>query len=73
MEEKRDLVEATVEEGAVMEGEEEGMVEEAGVEAEAMAVEVEVAVAAVMEGEGADTAAKVVAVEASNAIGVQSQ
>src|SRR2546422_2467580 len=64
-EEKRDRVEATVEEEAVMEEEgEEDIVEEAEVEAEAMAVEEG---EAVMEGV-ADTAAARVAEEASNAI-----
>src|SRR3989441_8752723 len=64
-EEKRDRVEATVEEEAVMEEEgEEDIVEEAEVEAEAMAVEEG---EAVMEGV-ADTAAARGGGEASNAI-----
>jgi len=71
VEEKRDLAEAMVEGEAVMEEEVEAeeavTVEGAEVEGEDMAVE-EAAVA--MDGEG-DTAAKVVAVEAPNAIGAQ--
>lgn len=71
MEEKRDLEEATVEEEAVMEGEveagEEVTVEVAEVEGEDMAVEE----AARVTDEAAATAAKVVAVEAPNAIGAQ--
>jgi len=67
VEEKRDRVEATVEEEAVME-EEEDIVEEAEVEAGAMAVE---AGEAVMEGV-ADTAAARAAEEASSATGARS-
>jgi hypothetical protein len=70
VEEKIDLAEATVEEEGVMEGEveagEEVTVEVAEVEGEDMAVEEAAGVT-----EAAATAAKVVAVEAPNAIGAQ--
>ena len=71
VEEKRDLEEAMVEGEAVMEGEveagEEVTVEVAEVEGEDMAVEE----AAEVTDEAVATAAKVVAVEAPNAIGAQ--
>ena len=71
MEEKRDLAEATVEGEAVMEEEVEAeeavTVEGAEVEGEDMAVEE----AAGVTDEAVATAAKVVAVEAPNAIGAQ--